>query len=63
MGEDAGKIATDILTKTAEMGKAAASMAQNPENAGEIAKDILAKSAKSATGKVTQAGQQAGQGM
>ncbi|MCL2172720.1 MAG: hypothetical protein FWB84_03650, partial [Candidatus Bathyarchaeota archaeon] len=57
------KIATDVIGKTAEMGKAAVSMANTPENAGEIAKDVATKSAKSGMNKTTQIGQQAGQGM
>jgi len=62
MSENAGKIATDIMTKTAEAGKALASMAQNPENAGKIATDIMTKTGKSAVGSVTKTAQQ-GQGM
>jgi len=58
--QDGGKIAADIITKSA---KAAGSIAQNPENAGKIATDILSKAGKSAMGKTTQQAQGAGQGM
>ena len=63
MAENPGKIATDVIGKTAELGKAVVSMANNPENAGEIAKDVATKSAKSGIDKAAQVGQQAGQGM
>jgi len=62
MSENAGKIATDIMSKTAEMGKSLASIAQNPENAGKIATDIMGKAGKSAVGSVTKTAQQ-GQGI
>ena len=60
---DAGKIAMDIVKKTASAAKTAANMATQPEAAGKISADIAKKAAKSGIGKVTQVAQEAGQGI